>query len=160
MSLRWVQIATRSTCQRMEADMTRRRSIVVPHIAHRFPVPNASRIDNLVVSGSIQGVDPATGMLPEVLAAQCDHMLANMKAVIEAAGGTADDIIKVNVFMRDRSQREPLNQAWERMFPDPASRPARHAQPLTIDGPALVQCDFIAVLAMVDSHAHLNRRST
>lgn len=126
--------------------MSRRRSIVVPEIAHRFPVPNASRIGNLVISGSIQGIDPVTHTMPSELAEQCSNMFSNMKSVIEAAGGTTDDIIKMTVFIRDRNNREPLNAEWVRMFPDPNSRPARHAQPLQIDGPSLVQCDFMAVV--------------
>jgi hypothetical protein len=33
------------------------------------------------------------------------------------------------------------------MFPDPASRPARHTQNLPADSRAMVQADFIAVLS-------------
>lgn len=127
--------------------MTRRKSIIVPAIAHKFPVPNACRIGDLVISGSISGVDPVTHVMPEGLAEQCANMFSNMKSVVEAAGGTTKDIIKMTVFICDRNNREPLNEEWVRMFPDPKSRPARHAQPLTIEGPSLIQCDFVAVLA-------------
>ena len=126
--------------------MSRRKSIVVPEIAHRFPVPNACRVDNLVISGSIQGIDPVTHTMPSELTEQCSNMFSNMKSIIETAGGTTDDIVKMTVFIRDRNNSEPLNAEWVRMFPDPDSRPARHAQPLQIDGPSLVQCDFIAVV--------------
>ncbi|MCP3462801.1 MULTISPECIES: RidA family protein [unclassified Bradyrhizobium] len=126
--------------------MPGRKSVTVSEIAHKFPVPNACRIANIVVSGAIQPVDPATHVIPDDLAAQCANMFGNVKSVIEAAGGTTDDIIKVNVFIRDRNNREPLNAEWLRMFPDPQSRPARHAQPLQVEGPALVLCDFMAVI--------------
>ncbi|MBR0755093.1 RidA family protein [Bradyrhizobium jicamae] len=126
--------------------MTGRKSITVPEIAHKFPVPNACRIGNVVVSGAIQPMDPATRAIPDDLSAQCANMFQNVKSVIEAAGGTTDDIIKLNVFIRDRNNRDPLNVEWLRMFPDPASRPARHAQPLQVEGPALIQCDFMAVI--------------
>jgi len=126
--------------------MPGRKSVTVSEIAHKFPVPNACRIANIVVSGAIQPIDPATHVIPDDLAAQCANMFANVKSVVEAAGGTTDDIIKVNVFIRDRNNREPLNAEWLRMFPDPQSRPARHAQPLQVEGPALVQCDFMAVI--------------
>jgi 2-iminobutanoate/2-iminopropanoate deaminase len=127
--------------------MSARKSIVVPQIAHKFPVPNASRIGNFVVSGSISGVDPVSHEMPEGLTEQCAHMFANMKSVIEAAGGTTGDIIKMTVFIRDRNNRGPLNDEWVRMFPDAESRPARHAQLLAIEGPSLIQCDFMAVIA-------------
>ncbi len=126
--------------------MSSRKSIVVPAIAHKFPVPNASRIGNMVMSGSISGIDPKTKVMPDDLAGQCVNMFGNMKSVIEAAGGTTDDIIKVTVFIRDRNNRGPLNDEWVKMFPDEHSRPARHAQLLPAEGPSLIQCDFVAVL--------------
>lgn len=123
-----------------------RQSIVVQSIAHRLPVPNACRIGNLIMSGSISGIDPVTHSMPDTLEAQCTHMFSNMKAIVEAAGAGTDDIIKMTVFIRDRNNRGPLDREWLRMFPDANSRPARHAQPLTIEGPALIQCDFCAYL--------------
>ena len=72
--------------------MSRRKSIVVPEIAHRFPVPNACRVGNLVISGSIQGIDPVTHTMPSELTEQCSNMFSNMKSIIETAGGTTDDI--------------------------------------------------------------------
>ncbi|MEF0942969.1 RidA family protein [Rhizobium sp. BR 362] len=125
---------------------SRRMSVVVEGLAHKHPVPNACRIGNLVVSGAISGLDSETHMMPEDLTSQCAHLFANMKAIVEAAGGSADDIIKVTVYLRDRDNREPLNAEWVRMFPDPAARPARHSQPLLVDGPSLVQCDFMAII--------------
>ncbi|CAO3427439.1 hypothetical protein [Azospirillum endophyticum] len=126
--------------------MPRRTSVTVHGFKHVNPIPNASRIGNLLVSGVILGVDPATGAVAETLEAQCAHMFAHVRAIVEAGGGSTDDIIKMTVWLRDRSRREALNEEWIRMFPDPASRPARHAQPLAADGPSLVQCDFMAVI--------------
>lgn len=128
------------------ATTSRRQSVIVEALAHKYPVPNACRIDNLVVSGAIQGLDPETHIMPADLPSQCAHLFANMKAIVEAAGGGTEDIIKMTVYLRDRNNREPLNAEWVRMFPDPAARPARHAQPLLVEGLSLVQCDFIAVV--------------
>jgi 2-iminobutanoate/2-iminopropanoate deaminase len=122
----------------------RRQSVVVAALAHGFPVPNACRIGNMIMSGSISGIDPETREMPAELGQQCKNMFANMKSIVEAAGATTDDIIKMTVFIRDRNNRGPLNEEWVLMFPDADSRPTRHAQPLTIEGPSLIQCDFIA----------------
>jgi enamine deaminase RidA (YjgF/YER057c/UK114 family) len=130
----------------MTESRSRRRSVTAEGLAHKFPVPNACRIGNLVVSGAIHGTDPATHVMPDDLTAQCAHVFANMKAIVETAGGTVEDIIKMTIYIRDRNDRGPLNDEWVRMFPDAESRPARHAQPLTIEGPSLIQCDFIAVI--------------
>lgn len=125
---------------------SRRKSVTVEGLAHTFPVPNACRIGNLIVSSAIHPVDPVTHDTPEDLPAQCALVFANMKAIVEAAGGSTLDIIKMTFFVRDRNNRGPLNDEWVRMFPDPDSRPARHSQLLHAEGPSLVQCDFLAVI--------------
>lgn len=124
----------------------RRKSIHIPNFKHVNPIPNACRLGNLVMSGVILGRDPGSGQMPESLEAQCSNMFACMKAIVEAAGGTTDDIVKITVWLKDRSQRGPLNEEWLKMFPDEHSRPARHALPLDLEGGALVQCDFTAVV--------------
>jgi 2-iminobutanoate/2-iminopropanoate deaminase len=126
--------------------MARRTSIHIGGFKHGNPIPNASRIGNLLMSGVILGRDPVTSEMPPRLEAQCANMFAHMKAIVEAGGGTTDDIIKMTVWLKDRSQRAPVNAEWIKMFPDEQSRPARHALPMEMEGGALVQCDFTAVI--------------
>jgi 2-iminobutanoate/2-iminopropanoate deaminase len=126
--------------------MAPRKSIQVAGFGHVNPIPAACRIGNLVVSGGIHGIDPATGKVAPTLEAQCAHMFAHIRAVVEAAGGRTDDIIKLTVYLNDRSQREALNREWLKMFPDEHSRPARHTHRATLDGGMLIQCDLMAVL--------------
>ena len=125
--------------------MTRRKSIHIGEFKHANPIPNACRIENLVMSGVILGRD-AAGNMPPTLEAQCANMFAHIKATVEAAGGSTDDIIKMTVWLKDRTQRAPVNAEWIKMFPDEHSRPARHALQADMDGGALVQCDFTAVI--------------
>jgi 2-iminobutanoate/2-iminopropanoate deaminase len=125
--------------------MTRHKSIHIGEFKHVNPIPNASRIGNLLMSGVILGRD-ANGAMPPRIEDQCANMFAHMKAIVEAGGGTTSDIIKMTVWLQDRSQRGPVNAEWIKMFPDEHSRPARHALPMDMDGGALVQCDFTAVI--------------
>src|SRR5436853_7372531 len=81
-----------------EADMDKRRSISVPGASHTNPIPGASRRGPFVVSGAIGGTDPETGKIPEDLDAQCAQMFANVRRLIEAAGGTPEDIVKMTVW--------------------------------------------------------------
>src|SRR6202042_2413803 len=111
---------------REEAVMEKRRSIDVAGARHVNPIPSASRRGPFVVSGAISGANPATGKVPEDLDAQCAAMFVNVRRVIETAGGTTDDIIKMNVWITDRALRPFMNKYWVEMFPDPHSRPARH----------------------------------
>jgi enamine deaminase RidA (YjgF/YER057c/UK114 family) len=127
--------------------MARRQSVSVHGTQHVNPIPNACRIGNLLVSGAIGGIDPETGKLPGTVAAQCTNMFRNLRAIVEAGGASTDDIIKLTVYLRDRSDRTALNAEWVKMFPDEDSRPARHSQQLPADsGAILVQCDFMAVI--------------
>ncbi|MBV8927172.1 MAG: RidA family protein [Bradyrhizobium sp.] len=123
----------------------RRKSIHIGGFKHANPIPNACRIGSLVMSGVILGRDN-DGQMPATLEAQCTNMFAHMKATVEAAGGTTADIIKMTVWLKDRSQRAPLNAEWLKMFPDEHSRPARHSLQSDMEGGALVQCDFTAVI--------------
>ncbi len=126
--------------------MARRKSIYIDGFKHTNPIPNASRIGNLVMSAVIVGRDPTTGAMPKRIEDQCANMFAHMKATIEAAGGTLDDIIKMTIWLNDRSQREPVNVEWLKAFPDLQSRPARHSLQMDMEGGALVQCEFAAVI--------------
>jgi enamine deaminase RidA (YjgF/YER057c/UK114 family) len=128
------------------AVMSSRKAIHIAGFKHKNPIPNACRIGNLLVSGAILGVDPATGEVAQTIEEQCAHMFAHMKAIVEAGGGTTDHIIKMNVYLKDRGQRKPVNDEWLKMFPAEHSRPARHAQQVDLEGRSLVQCDFMAVI--------------
>jgi 2-iminobutanoate/2-iminopropanoate deaminase len=99
--------------------MEKRRSIDVAGARHVNPIPSASRRGPFVVSGAISGADPATGKVPEDLDAQCAAMFANVRRVIETAGGTPDDIVKMNVWITDRALRPIMNNIGSRCFPTP-----------------------------------------
>ncbi len=123
-----------------------RKSIEVEGYKHGNPIPAASRIGNLVMTGVISAKDARTGTMPDTLAGQCSAMFGNVRAIIEAAGGTPADIIKMTVWLRDLSDRKALNEEWLKMFPDPAARPARHALLYQGDGNSQIVCDFTAVI--------------
>jgi 2-iminobutanoate/2-iminopropanoate deaminase len=128
--------------------MEKRRSIDVPRAKHVNPIPSACRRGPFVVSGAISGTDPETGKVPADLDEQCRLMFENVRRVMSAAGGSPDDIVKMTVWITDRSLREIMNRHWVVMFPDPQSRPARHT--LTshdFTAPMQIQCDLMAVLS-------------
>jgi enamine deaminase RidA (YjgF/YER057c/UK114 family) len=125
----------------------KRRSIEVSGVKHQNPIPAASRKGPFVVSGAISGADIATGKVPEDLDAQCAAMFANVRRLIEAAGGTPEDIVKMTVWISDRALRPTLNKYWVLMFPDPHSRPARHTVASgDLVPPMQIQCDLLAVI--------------
>ena len=94
--------------------MTRRKSIHIGEFKHANPIPNACRIGNLLMSGVILGRD-AAGKMPEKIEDQCANMFGHMKAIVEAGGGATSDIIKMTVWLQDRTQRAPVNAEWLKM---------------------------------------------
>lgn len=127
--------------------MAQRRSVNFPGFAHQNPIPNASRIGNLMMSSVISGVDPGTRNYPATLEGQVANIFTHIRRAVEAAGGTPDNIIKITFYVRDQAAgRAALNGEWVKMFPDADSRPARHTLVAAGDGPSLVTCDFVAVL--------------
>ena len=126
--------------------MTKRTSIYIDGFEHTNPIPAACRVGNVVMSGLIVGRDDEAGELPASLDEQCTFVFRHMKTIVEKAGGTLDDIVKVNVWLLDRAQRDPINREWLAMFPDPQNRPARQAMQANLTNGMLVQLDFVAVI--------------
>ncbi len=126
--------------------MARRKSIDVPTYSHKNPIPGGSLVGNLLATGIITGRDPKTGQMPPTLDAQVVNMFGHVKALIEAAGGTMDDLVKLNVTMQDSSQRAAVNDVWLKLFPDEKSRPARQTAQANLEGGMLITCDILAVI--------------
>ncbi|MSQ55060.1 MAG: RidA family protein [Betaproteobacteria bacterium] len=126
--------------------MPKRTSIYVEGFSHKNPIPAACRVGNMLYSGSVQGTDPKTGRYGATLEEQSALMFAHVRRIVEAAGGSPENIVKMTLWLKDRGNREPVNREWLKMFPDPQSRPARHAIQSALDGEKLLECDFIAVL--------------
>ena len=123
------------------------RSIHVDGVKHGAPIPMGARVGNMIFSSGIMGADPATGTVPEDLESQCVFAFANMKTMVENAGGTIKNIGTIKVYMKDRSQREAVNRPWLEMFPDENDRPARHAIEYDAFPPGvLVQLEIVAVV--------------
>jgi len=80
-------------------------------------------------------------------AAQARQALANLKAMVEAAGGTINDIIKVNTYLTDLRYREELARVRAEFFPD-GKLPASTLVGVTAlaDPDMLVEIEAIAVL--------------
>jgi len=47
---------------------------------------------------------------------QTEQTLKNVEAVLRAAGATMDDVLKVNVYMKDGSQFSEMNEVYRKFF--------------------------------------------
>jgi enamine deaminase RidA (YjgF/YER057c/UK114 family) len=124
-----------------------RRSFEVAGIEHSHPIPGVCRVGPLVMTSAVTGKDPGTDAFPGDIERQCEQMFANVRALLKAGGATPGGIIKMTVWLKDKSLQPYLNQQWVAMFPDAHSRPARHTFTAPdLDPPMLVQCEVMAVI--------------
>ncbi|MDT7585624.1 MAG: 2-iminobutanoate/2-iminopropanoate deaminase [Pseudonocardiales bacterium] len=124
-----------------------RRSIEVPGLHHGgLPIPIASVVGNLLVSGGISPLDPVTGAVPPDVEEQVELVFANVRRVLDAAGGAPEDVVRCTVFVRDKGIRPVVDKNWLVMFPDPASRPARHTLSIDLPGSLHIQLEITALL--------------
>ncbi len=71
------------------------------------------------LSGQI-GLVPATGvMVSDQFEAQVRQSFANMQAVIEAAGGRLENIVKLTLFLTDLKQFSVVNNVMAELIPEP-----------------------------------------
>src|SRR5690606_28118069 len=77
----------------------------------------AIRSGNLVWCSGQLPLDPATGQLVSGgIDAEITRVFDNLKAVAEAAGGTLDHAVKVNVYLTDLAHFARVNEAMTRYF--------------------------------------------
>lgn len=108
------------------------RSLQLPHVGHKAPIPLGARVGPLICSSGIAGKDPADGSLPPDGATQVAHAFTNLQALLAAGGAGLEHVVKLAITLASDDLREPVNTQWLACFPDPADRPARHivVQPL------------------------------
>ncbi|MBL0945151.1 MAG: RidA family protein [Hydrogenophaga sp.] len=124
-----------------------RRSIDIDGFGHgNNPVPAASLLGGLLVSGAIFGMDPTTRKIVPGLQAQCDLMFGHAQRILEAAGADWSRVLKMVFYLAPDQPRDCINAHWLRLFPDAASRPARHVVINDRLPPGtLIQCDLLAL---------------
>jgi 2-iminobutanoate/2-iminopropanoate deaminase len=89
------------------------------------PYSQAIRAGNLLfVSGQIP-IDPSSGKLIEDkdVRAQTRRVLQNLLAIVSAAGGSPDSVVKTTVFLKDMNDFGEMNAVYAEFFQSRA--PAR-----------------------------------
>ena len=105
----------------------------------------------LQVSGQI-GTDPATGeYVGDDVASQTLRVLQNIDAIVEAGGGTFDDVISLRVYLRDSADFAAMNAAYDSFVPAHTPSGVLPARTTVVVGFAVpqivVEIDALAVLA-------------
>jgi 2-iminobutanoate/2-iminopropanoate deaminase len=94
-------------------------------------------------SGQV-GIDPRTNALVEGVDKQTKQVLANLEAVLSAAGFTLRDVVKTTVFLADMADFDAMNKVYGTAFAEPfPARSTVAAKQLPKD--ARVEIEVVAV---------------
>lgn len=100
--------------------------------------------DFIFVAGQV-GVNPATGEVPKSVANQTRQALENIKAILETAGTSMDNVVKTTVFLVDITTFNEMNKTYEAYFKgNPPARSAIQAK-LALDT-LKIEIDAIAYI--------------
>jgi 2-iminobutanoate/2-iminopropanoate deaminase len=100
-----------------------RVSLEIDGVRHKDPLPMGALLDRHLFSSVIGPDVPGGGRAERVAALR--QVFANASALVEAAGGTLDDISSVWTYLGMWDLHPEMVDVWVDNFPDPASRPAR-----------------------------------
>ncbi len=86
----------------------------------------AIKVNNTVyISGQIPLLPDTMEVLEGSVEEQIHQVFKNLQAIIEAAGGTFENVVKLNIFLTDLSNFPTVNQVMSQYFSEPY--PARAA---------------------------------
>ena len=108
------------------------------------PYSQATDLGDLGITSGQLPIDPATGAFPEGIKAQTQQSLTNVKAILEAAGLTMDNVVKTTVFLSDMNNFAAMNEVYATFITE-GSYPARSAVEVArLPKGALVEIEVIA----------------
>ena len=109
------------------------------------PYSHAVKAGNLLFLSGQVGIDPATGKIEGDITAQTRQAIANVKAVLAAAGCTFDNVVKTTVYLGEMHFFNAMNEVYAAEFGEPY--PARSAIAVKeLPKQALVEIEVIAAL--------------
>jgi len=81
------------------------------------PYSQAVRSGNLIYTAGQLGINPETGnLVTGEVESETHQALANIKAILEAAGSSMENIIKTTVFLRDMNDFSLMNTVYAGFF--------------------------------------------
>lgn len=109
------------------------------------PYSQAVKANGFIFTAGQVALDPATGQMAQGgVAAETARVLENLKAVVEAAGSSLEQAVKVTVYLKDMSDFAAMNEVYARYFSsNPPARSTIEAVRLPRD--ARVEMDLVAL---------------
>jgi len=98
------------------------------------PYSPAIKIGNWLFTSGQGPLDPETKKFPEEFKDQVKAVMENLKCLVEAVGGTMDNIVKTTVFLKDMNKFNKMNRVYKKYFTEkPPARSCVEAARLPLD---------------------------
>lgn len=108
------------------------------------PYSQAIEVNGMIYTSGVIPVIPATGEIPEGVKAQAEQAISNLANLLEAAGTSADKVIKTTVFIKDMNDFGIINEVYASYFT--GSYPARSCVEVArLPKDVLIEIEAIAV---------------
>ncbi len=110
----------------------------------QFPYTPAVAVGDQVYVAGQGPIDPETAKIKgDTIEEQVELTLSNVKRVLETAGCSMDDCVKVTAYLSRMADFDRFNAVYRKFFNEP--RPARSTVEAQLWGGILVEIDAIAV---------------
>ena len=88
------------------------------------PYSQAIEVNGMIYTSGVVPIDPATGEVVEGdIKVQATRVFDSMKALLEAAGSSCEEVVKTTVFIKDMNDFAAVNEVYAKYFTD--NYPAR-----------------------------------
>ena len=108
------------------------------------PIAQGTKANSFIFTAGQLGRDPTTGRLMSGIEQQSEYALKNLKAVVEAGGGSLDSVVKITAYVSDLNHVPVFNEIFKKYFPN--RPPARSCvQVSALARGALIVLEAVAV---------------
>lgn len=81
------------------------------------PYSQAIEVNGMIYTSGVVPIDPATGEVVEGdIKVQATRVFDSMKALLEAAGSSCEEVVKTTVFIKDMNDFAALNEIYAQYF--------------------------------------------
>ena len=109
------------------------------------PYSQAQKVGNLLFTSGQIPLNPSTGELVTEIKAATKQSLENVKAILEAAGTSLENVVKTVVYIKDMNDFGEVNEVYSEYFKENA--PARSCVEVArLPKDALVEIEAIAII--------------